>query len=280
MPGVLSLVACGGGGGGGLFGEELTDDPEALQAAETGGHATAGLEIVLLGAGLLTELPLGQLPEEAVQVAEVAINELLSSCVTAEAITEGGTGLSLEFSASGCGIPETKVLLKGGLSFQTEATEETDTWGVAFDSFEVAGVEVDGAIEATILQGEKLDYEIDALQVASSSRDIEVDSAGSLTTNSAHTRVTFDGQGALVLDGDTFAVEVDNIDRSFITDCFPETGTIRVTITPAEGEAFDATLAFEDDALGLDSDDSGLVRVTLKGEEHVAKLPSRNCTGF
>jgi hypothetical protein len=277
---ILLLTACGGSGGSSLFDVDLTDDANALLVAETGGHTTAGLEIVLLGAGLLTEVPLGELPEEAVQVAETALNTLLSDCLTAEVLTDGGTGLSLQFDDSGCGIPKTNVSLKGGFSFQTDSTEATDTWALGFDQFEVAGVEVDGDLEVTIEASEKLDFSIDFLSIVSSSQNIELDTSGSLTTNSAHTKVTFDGKGSLDLDDDTFEVEATNINRSFITDCFPEAGSISVSFTSDDGEVQQATLAFEDDGLGLDSDDSGLVRITLNGEEHIAELPSRNCSGF
>jgi hypothetical protein len=278
---LTGLVACssGGGGGGGFFGEDLTDDPLALLAAEAAGHTTAGMEIVLLGAGLLTEIPLGELPAEAVEIAEVAINELLSDCVTAE-LLEGSNGLSLEFASGGCGIPGTNVQLEGGFAFSTDAEEETATWGLGFDAFKVAGVEVDGALEVTIEQSEKLDYTFDELSVVSSSQDIEIDAFGNLTTNSEHTRVSFDGDSTLNLNGDTFSLEVDDLNRSFLTDCFPETGTITVDLTSEDGDDFTASIVFEDDALGLDSDDSGIVRVTIDGEDHVAELPSRNCSGF
>lgn len=281
----LSLLAlwvggCGGGGGGGLFGVDLSDDPDALQAGRTAGNVSAGLEVILTGAGLLTEVPLGMLPAEAVQVASDGLNELFESCLTATPITEEGTGLSVSFAQGGCGIPTTNIQLQGGFSFQTTATEETSQWGASFTSFEVAGVAIDGAVDIEIQQGESLDYTIDELSVNYSGEPIMIDSQGTVNTNAGHTEIVFSGQGAVTYGGNTYSVEITNLNRHLTTDCYPETGTLRVGVTTAGGQSIMASVSFDDSGLGLDSDDSGVVQVSVNGKDHNVQLPARNCSGF
>ncbi len=140
---------------------------------------------------------------------------------------------------------------------------------------------VDGDIDVDVASGAALDFAIDELNVQYGGRQLLVDSMGDLDTNSAHTDFTFSGQGAITWGGSTYGMTIANVERHMSTDCYPESGTITVMVTSAEdGKEFEATISFEDDALGLDSDDTGLVYVTLNGEQHTAKLPSRTCTGF
>lgn len=275
------LSACGGGVGSslGLGDREVTSDPDALLAAQVAGNATAGMESALAGVGLLTEIPLGQLPDEAVQIASSALNELFSSCLAVTPITGESTGLTIAFAQDGCGLPKTNLALRGAFSFETGSSEAGDRWAMRFEQFLIAGIGVSGGLEAQILQGEKLDYNIDALQVDYGSDPIAVDAIGSLTTNGAHTDILFTGQGAVTFSGDTYAMEITDLDRHFTSDCFPEAGTVSVSFPGATGQTT-ATIAFDDSNLGLDSDDSGLVYVRLNGAEHVAELPSRLCSGF
>lgn len=277
----LWVTACGGGGGGGgLFGADLTNDPDALTAADSAGTLSGGLEVVLIGAGLLTKVPLGQLPEEAVQAASSALNELLEGCLTADTIQGDATGLSVTFGAGGCGIPATNVQLAGGFAFQTSATETTDTWSMTFNQFNAAGLAVDGSATVTVEPDTRLQYEMSDLSVVSSSRDIRVDGTGDLVTNSGLDELTFTGQGAVTYNGATYSADLVNVNRHLVSDCYPETGTITLGFTSTSGATVSATITFDDSQLGLDSDDTGQVSVVIDGVTHTAQLPARNCTGF
>jgi hypothetical protein len=259
----------------------LTTNPDALKAAEVGGNATAGLEVALIGAGLLTELPAGQLPSEALSVAEAALNGLISDCLTFQAI-DGvagvGTGFDIQFASGGCGIPATNINLKGGLKVTTLATDTTSSWFIGFTQFEVAGVFIDGTINVEVKDKTSLSFDIVDLDASYSGSAVKVSLKGDLTTNTAHTDVTFSGAGAVVYGGTTYAFTATNIERHTTSDCYPEKGALSLTIITADGKETSAGIAFSD--LVLDSDDSGKVYVTLNGEQHTAKLPARLCTGF
>lgn len=258
---------------------ETTSDPQALLVAEIAGHGSAGLETALIGAGLLTEIPAGTIPTEALAVVEVALNTLISNCLTFEAISGISSGFDIKFADGGCGIPLTNFKLQGGFKFETLATDTTSEWIINFTQFQVAGVSVNGLINITTKDKTALDFNIVNLDVAYNSFSAKIPVlTGSLTTENSHTDITFNGAGSVIYKDVTYAFVAKDLERHTKTDCYPEKGALSVTITGADGKETAAAIAFDD--LVLDSDDTGKVSITYSGTTHTAKLPSRICDAF
>lgn len=71
-----------------------------------------------------------------------------------------------------------------------------------------------------------------------------------------------------------------DVSRALATDCYPESGSVEVTFADDAGDDRLAVITFEDSPLGLASDDSGKVNVTLDGHDHIVSLPPRGCVGL
>ncbi len=266
---VMSLCALAGCHAG------VSDDPGAERAAAAAGRTASALEALSVVASILDELPAGAPPDEAVAAANVALEAAFLGCAEITVLAGDTIGLWLSFPGNGCSIPLTGLDLRGAFSFETTSMEETSTWAVSFDRLVVLDVAVDGAVWVRIEEGRRVVYEIADLVVNTGEAEIRLDGEGVVVTDPLLSDVLFDGNGRVGLDGESFAFEVDDLSRKLRGDCYPESGRISVSVLSRFGLVVSAEVDFED--RGLDSDDSGLVRVTLLGEEHVARLPERAC---
>ena len=268
---ITLLVACGG---------DAAVPEEALLAAEAAGHFTAGLETASIVGGLITEFPAADPADEAVEVAASVLDELLGSCASIEASTGETTALLLDFGSDGCGFLETPLVFYGAVSYQTTEEGLVETWTIAFDDLQIGDVTLDGAVTMTQVLGLTAGFELADLTVSYGDVELSLASTGGLQTTDSHLEVGFSASGSFTWADRSWSLEAVDVSRSLLTDCYPETGIVEVSFADDAGDDRLAVITFEDSQLGLDSDDSGKVSVTLDGEEYVVTLPSRGCVGL
>ena len=265
------LVGCGGG-------EAVPED--ALLAAEAAGHFTAGLETAAIVGGLITEFSTEDPADEAVEAAAAVLDELLGSCASIEATAGESTALLLDFGTDGCAFLETPLVLYGAVSYQTTETGVVETWTIAFDALQIGDVTLDGAITMTQVLGLTAGFELADLTVSYGDVSLNLTSTGGLQTSASHLEVGFSASGSFTWADRSWSLDAVDVSRALLTDCYPEAGVVEVRFADDAGAERLAVVTFEDRQLGLDSDDSGKVAVTLDGEEHVVTLPSRGCIGL
>lgn len=253
---------------------------DARLAAEAAGHFTAGLETASIVGGLITEFPTADPADEAVETAATVLNELLGSCASIEASAGETTALLLDFGSDGCAFLETPLVFYGAVSYQTTEEGLVETWTVEFDDLQIADVTLDGAITMTQILGLTAGFELAELSVSYGDVEVSLSSTGGLQTTASHLEVGFSASGSFTWADRSWSLEAADVSRALATDCYPEAGSVEVSFADEAGDDRLAVVTFEDSQLGLDSDDSGKVTVSLDGEEHVVTLPPRGCVSL
>jgi hypothetical protein len=271
LSGFLLLTACKGG----------SDVPDDIRlAAEAAGHFSAGLETTTIVAGLMTEFPAEEPADVAIETAADVLDSLLGSCADVTATTGDETNLTLDFGDDGCDFLQTPLALYGAVSYQTSEDGLVSSWTITFDQLQISGVTLDGSITVTKVLGLTANFELDNLMISYDNIMIDLTSSGGLQTVDSHLEVGFSASGSFTWADQIWSLEAVDVSRQLTTDCYPESGAINVSFLDAGGADSLAVIRFIDSQLGLDSDDSGEVEVTVDGESYTVQLPERACTGF
>ncbi|HEV8325097.1 MAG TPA: hypothetical protein VG389_26010 [Myxococcota bacterium] len=257
-------------------GRKVTNDPDAVRAAAVAGHTDRALEGIAVAASLLADVPPAALPQDAVVVARDVLNVLFLGCADIEIFTGTTAGLTIAFPDGGCRVPLTGVALQGTLTFTATTADDSSTWSLVLEDFVVPEFQGDGAVTVVILEGRSVTYDVEDLWVSVAGVEVTLNGAGVVYSAAGSRDVVFDGSGQVGYDGNTYGFDVDALSRRPSRDCYPESGRITVSLRLENGLDASATVDFKDHG-GLDTDDSGLVKVTIEGRSLTAALPERAC---
>ena len=258
-------------------------EPRMVAAAQETGDAMLALEGAMLGLGLLTDVEPGRTPAETFQLAGAVINATFHGCAVATPLAGGRSGLRVQFAAAGCGLPDTGARFRGALALELPALGGVGEYRVAFERFAVGGdLLLDGSAAVRFVDRSRLSYRLEGLGASVAGHTLTLDSRGDLTSGRAHTVATFDAVGSVTLDGVARALDVRELQRDLVGDCYPQRGAVTLDL-PAAGTAglrSRASVTFDDSEAGLDSDDTGLVWMTVDGRRETVQLPARACAAL
>jgi hypothetical protein len=203
-------------------------DAEGQKLALAADGVSTGLEASFKAGWLLA--PAAQPNADAIDATRIILNTLFGWCASAEEPVLPARGLYITFSGR-CGVPLTDLRFKGGLGFEVSPVEGGgSTLAIVFTNLEVPSVALDGRAEFTTLPDGAFAWQFAQMRFKLGNHHFGLDGAGSVLYSSDRTSVRFDGAGRFASDVSSVAWVADGIERRMLAGCWPERGTLTVSI--------------------------------------------------
>jgi hypothetical protein len=240
-----------------LSGCDSTLDAEGQRLALAGDGASTALEGSFKAGWVIA--PAAEASDEAIEAAKVIVNTVFGLCASAADVPHG---LALHFNGN-CGVPFTDLRFAGGLS--VAAAE--GTLHIVFDQLQLPSVHLNGLVDFTQFPDGSLAWEYGKLAASLGGQDFTLDGAG--TARYSGDRVRWDGAGKFTSDEVSAGFVASDVERSLVGGCWPDRGTLTVTMTVAD---VTRTLVYH-----YTGDRS--VHADWKGRRVDHDLPDRDCLG-
>jgi hypothetical protein len=232
-------------------------DAEGQRLALAGDGASTALEGSFKAGWVIA--PAADASDEAIEAAKVIVNTVFGLCASAG---DQPHGLSIWFNGH-CGVPFTDLRFEGGLA--VSAAE--GTLHIGFDRLQLPSLYLSGIVDFTRLPDGSIAWEYGHLSASVGGHDFTLDGGG--TARYSGDRVRWDGAGKFASDEVTAAFVASDVERSLVGGCWPDRGTLTVTMTVVD---VTRTLVYHYGG------DRG-VRVDYKGQTVDHDLPDRDCVG-